>query len=336
MSETKGSRNGVERAAILLMALGEQSTIEVLKNMGAQGVQRVGRAMANMSGAVSRDDLNEILTEFNASVESQTSVGFGSDDYVKKVMVNALGEEKAANIIDRISLGRSNKGLESLKWMDPRAVAALISQEHPQIVAIVLAYLDAEQAAAVLAQFSEPQRIDVVTRIANLDGIRPAALLELDSIMEKSFAGNNPTKTSNIGGPKTAANIMNLMDGSQCSAVMEEITRNDEQLATRIQDSMFVFSNLLEIDDRGMQEILRGLSSERLLLALKGADDRMKEKVFKNMSQRAGEMLKDDLANRGPVKLSDVEAAQKEVVMVARKLADAGTIVLGGSSEEYV
>jgi flagellar motor switch protein FliG len=329
-------RTGVERAAILLMALGEQATIEVLKHLGAAGVQRVGRAMASMSGSVTRDELAEILGEFTSSAEGQTSLGFGSDEYVKKVMVNALGEEKAANIIDRISLGRSNKGLESLKWMDPRKVASLIAGEHPQIIAIVLAYLESEQSSAVLAQFPEWLRVDIVMRIANLDGIRPDALIELDGIMEKYSVGGHSAKTSNLGGPKAAANIMNLLDGSQCNAVLEEISRNDEQLASRIQDSMFVFGNLLDIDDRGMQEILRGISSDKLLLALKGADDRMKEKVFKNMSQRAAEMLRDDMETRGPVKVSDVEAAQKEIVMVARKLADAGTIVLGGQGEEYV
>jgi flagellar motor switch protein FliG len=334
MSEVvNNNRTGVERAAIFLMALGEQAATEVLKHLGAHEVQRVGGVMANM-GAISRDEVAVILTEFSSAVETQTSLG--GDEYLRKVMISALGEEKASSIMDRMALGGTNKGLEALKWMHPRAVSNLISQEHPQIIAIVLAYLEATQAAAVLAQFPEALRSAVVMRIATLDGVQPTALKELDEILEKRFTGSSSTRTSQLGGPRAAASIMNLLDGSQCNAVLEEIGKSDDQLSAKIQDSMFVFANLLDIDDRGMQELLRGVSSERLLLALKGSDERMKEKVFKNMSQRAAEMLRDDLTSRGPVKLSDVEAAQKELVMVARKLADAGTIILGGTGEAYV
>jgi flagellar motor switch protein FliG len=328
-------RNGVERAAILLLTLGEQAASEVLKHMGAKDVQRVGGAMAAMSN-VTRDEVSAVLTDFSSGVESQTSLGVGADEYIKKILVNALGEEKASSIIDRILLGHSSKGLEALKWMDPRAVAELIRLEHPQIISIVLAYLDPDQAAEVLSAFPEWLRVDVVMRIATLDGIQPSALSELDEMMEKRFAGNSNIKTSILGGPKVAANIMNLLDSGQSGSMMEDINKADEQLATRIQDLMFVFDNLLEIDDRGMQELLRGVASDRLLLALKGADDRMKEKVFANMSQRAAEMLRDDLEARGPVKLSEVEGAQKEILSIARKMAEAGTLALGGSGEEYV
>lgn len=328
-------RSGIERAAILLLTLGEQAASEVLKHMGAKDVQRVGGAMAAMSN-VTRDEVSAVLTDFSSGVESQTSLGVGADEYIKKVLVNALGEDKASSIIDRILLGHSSKGLEALKWMDPRAVAELIRQEHPQIIAIVLAYLDPDHSAEVLSAFPDWLRVDIVMRIATLDGIQPSALSELDEMMEKRFAGNSNVKTSILGGPKVAANIMNLLDSSQSSLVMDDINKSDEQLATKIQDLMFVFDNLLEIDDRGMQELLRGIASDRLLLALKGADDRMKEKVFANMSQRAAEMLRDDLAARGPVKLSEVEAAQKEILSVARKMAESGSLALGGSGEEYV
>jgi flagellar motor switch protein FliG len=329
-------RKGVDRAAILLLSLGETAAAEVMKHMTAKEVQRIGGAMAAM-GSVTRDEVSGVLDEFYTGVESQTSVGVGADEYIRKVLINALGEEKANNIIDRILLGHSSKGLEALKWMDPRSIAELVRQEHPQIISIVLAYLDPDQSAEVLAVFPDWLRVDVVMRIATLDGIQPSALIELDDIMEKRFAGNsNNVKTSTLGGPKVAANIMNFLDGSQSSVVMNDINKADETLATRIQDLMFVFDNLLEVDDRGMQELLRGIASDRLLLALKGADDRLKDKVFANMSQRAAEMLKDDLQARGPVKLSDVEAAQKEILAVARRLADAGTIQLGGKGEEYV
>lgn len=335
-SEHTKQRNGVERAAILLLTLGEGPAAEILKHMSAKEVQRIGGAMATVTN-VTRNEVSSVLGEFSKGVEMQTSLGVGSDEYIKKVLVNALGEDKASNIIDRILLGHSSKGLEALKWMDARAVAELVRQEHPQIIAIVLAYLDSDHAADVLKAFPEWLRVDVLMRIATLDGIQPNALAELDEMLEKRFAGNGTNvKTSSLGGPKVAANILNFMDGSQSSSVMNDINKMDEPLATRIQDLMFVFDNLIEIDDRGMQELLRGIANDKLLLALKGADEGLKEKVFKNMSQRAAEMLKDDMEARGPVKLSDVEAAQKEILTVARRMAEAGTLNLGGGGEQYV
>ncbi len=321
---------------MLLLTLGEQEAAEVLKHMGVKDVQRVGTAMAQMAN-VSREEVSGVLTNFTTVIESQTSLGVGSDEYIRKMLVNALGEDKAAGVIDRILMGRSSKGLEALKWMDPRAVAEMVRLEHPQIVAIIMAYLDPDQSAVVLAELPDWLRADIVMRIATLDGIQPSALTELDEMMEKQFAGNGAGKSSALGGPKVAANILNFMDMSAGTALMEVIQKTDEALGGRIQDLMFVFDNLLEVDDRGMQELLRQVQSDRLLLAMKGADDALKEKIFKNMSQRAGEMLKDDLESKGPVKLSEVEAAQKEILAVARRMAEAGTIVLGGKGgEAYV
>jgi flagellar motor switch protein FliG len=278
-----------------------------------------------------------VLTNFTTVIESQTSLGVGSDEYIRKMLVNALGEDKAAGVIDRILMGRSSKGLEALKWMDPRAVAEMVRLEHPQIVAIIMAYLDPDQSAVVLAELPDWLRADIVMRIATLDGIQPSALSELDEMMEKQFAGNGAGKSSALGGPKVAANILNFMDMSAGTSLMEIIQKTDETLGGKIQDLMFVFDNLLEVDDRGMQELLRQVQSDRLLLAMKGADDALKEKIFKNMSQRAAEMLKDDLEAKGPVRLSEVEAAQKEILAVARRMAEAGTIVLGGKGgEAYV
>ena len=221
--------------------------------------------------------------------------------------------------------------------MDSRQVAELIRQEHPQIISIVLAYLDADQSAEILAQFPEWLRADVIMRIATLDGIQPSALHELDEVIEKQFAGKTGAlKTSVIGGIKTAAQIMNYMDSSQESALIDSIRKVDDQLGGKIQDLMFVFGDLVEIDDRGMQEVLRAVPGEKLLLAMKGADDELKAKIFKNMSQRAAEMLKDDLESRGPVRLSEVEGAQKEILAMVRKMSEAGTIQLGGKGEEFV
>ena len=337
MPEVTKTRTGVERAAILLLTLGESEAAEILKHMGAKDVQRLGRSMSELT-SVSRDEVRDVLNTFTSQLESQTSLGVGSDDFVRKVLVNALGDEKANSLMDRIRLGGQRKGLEALKWMDSRAVAELIRNEHPQIIAIVLSYLDAEQGAEVLGFLPENTRSDLIVRVATLDGVQPSALSELDEMMEKQFAaGASNGKSSSLGGLKVAAEMVNLLDAKMGSAVMTEVGKADERLSQSIQDLMFVFDDLLEIDDRGMQELLRQVPADKLLLALKGADETFKAKVFKNMSQRAAEMMKDDLANKGPVRLADVEAAQKEILLAARKLADDGTINLGGKGgDEYV
>jgi flagellar motor switch protein FliG len=250
---------------------------------------------------------------------------------------SALGEEKASSVIDRILLGKNSKGLDSLKWMDPRAVAGVVQNEHPQIIAIVLSYLESDHAAEILLHLPERSRSDVLMRIATLDGVPPAALLELNQILEAQFSGNNGVKSSGVGGIKTAAGILNFMDGAAETAITEAITEHDPELAQAIQSQMFVFDNLIEIDDRGIQAILRDVQSEQLIMALKGADDSIKEKIFGNMSSRAADMMREDLEAKGPVRVKDVEDAQKEILSVAKRLADAGEISLGGKGEdEYV
>ena len=337
MPEIAKNRTGVERAAILLLTLGESEAAEILKHMGAKDVQRLGRSMAELT-SVTREEAREVLGTFTTELETQTSLGVGNDDFIRKVLVNALGDEKANSLMDRIRLGGQRKGLEALKWMDSRAVAELIRGEHPQIISLVLSYLESDQAAEVLSFLPENMRSDVVMRVAMLDGVQPSALSELDDMMEKQFAaGASNGKSSSLGGPKVAAEMVNLLDSKIGSAVMSEVTKTDERLSQSIQDLMFVFDDLMEIDDRGMQELLRQVPADRLLIALKGADESFKAKVFKNMSQRAAEMMKDDLANKGPVRLADVEMAQKEILVAARKLADEGTIALGGKGgDEYV
>lgn len=329
---------GVERAAILLMSLGESAAAEVLKHMAPKEVQKIGAAMASLT-SVSREQVSSVIETFNREVENQTAIGVGSDEYIRKVLIQALGQDKAGNIIDRILLGGSSKGLESLKWMDPRAVAELIRLEHPQIIAIILSYLDSDQSADVIGHLPEKVRVDVIQRIATLDGIQPSALQELNEIMEKQFSGQNASnvKSSTVGGVKAAANIVNLVDAAKQAEILAKIKEGDEKLAEKIEDLMFVFEDLVEVDDRGVQSLLREVSSDSLIVALKGASEAIKEKIFKNMSKRAGEMLRDDLEVRGPVKVSEVEAAQKEILNVARRLADAGDIVLGGKGgEQYV
>ncbi len=327
---------GPERAAIFMMSLGEQNAAEVLKYMGPKEVQRVGTAMATLNN-VSNAQVTHVMSEFASVIEEQSAVGVGSDDYIRNVLIGALGEDKAGNVIDRILMGKNSKGLESLKWMDPRAVADVVHNEHPQIIAIVLSYLESDHAAEVLSHLQERTRTDVLMRIATLEGVPPAALHELNEVLEKQFSGSSKMQKSGVGGIKTAADILNFMDGATEQALTEAITEQDENLAQQIQEQMFVFENLMDVDDRGMQTILREVQSDSLILALKGADDSMKEKIFSNMSSRAAEMMRDDLEARGPVKLKDVEEAQKEMLVVAKRLADAGEISLGGKGDdEYV
>ncbi|MFA7095468.1 MAG: flagellar motor switch protein FliG [Gammaproteobacteria bacterium] len=336
MAEATTKFNGTERAAILLLSLGEKEAAEVLKHMGPKEVQKIGSTMAALSN-ISKEQADVVLREFVSTVEQQTALGVGTEEYIRKVLVSALGEDKAGGLIDRILLGRNTKGLEALKWMDARAVADIIRLEHPQIMAIVLSYLDGDHAAEVLAQLPPRVRPDVLMRIAALDGIPPSALQELDEVLERQFSGNANVKSSGVGGIKTAANILNYMDSSQEAEILDKIKEADGDLGQKIQDQMFVFDNLVDVDDRGIQSLLREISSESLILALKGADEAVREKIFKNMSKRAGEMLRDDLEAKGPVRLSEVEAAQKEILAIARRMAEAGELVLGGKgAEQYV
>ena len=336
MSEAATDRSGVDRAAILLLALGEQDAAQVLRHLGAKDVQRVGAAMAQLSG-VSRDEVSTVLSSFSTKVEQQTSFGVGTDEYIRRVLIEALGADKAGSVVDRILGGRSSRGLEALKWMEARTVGEMLRNEHPQIIAIVLSYLDSDQAAEVLNHLSENTRAEILMRIATLDGVHPTALDELDQVLEKQFSGTGGSKTSSgFGGPKVAAGILNLVGSAQEAVLMAQIAKVDESLSQKLQDLMFVFENLNECDDRGMQELLREVPSDKLIIALKAADEKLKEKFFKNMSERAAQMMKDDLEARGPVRLSEVEAAQKEILVTARRMGEEGRLQLGGSGEEYV
>lgn len=339
MPEQKGqppAANGAERAAILLMSLGEQEAAQVLKHMEPREVHKVSAAIASLTN-IDKEKVGNVLAEFCTTVDNETALGVGAQDYMRNVLVKALGEEKAGSIIDRILLGSSATGLEQLKWMDPRAIAEVIRLEHPQIMSVVLAYLDNDVAAEVLSLLPDRTRVEIVLRIASLDTIHPSALQELNEIMERQFMGNVNVKSSNVGGIKTAANILNMMDAAVEGAIIESVKEIDVELGEKMQDLMFVFDDLSEVDDRGVQALLREVSSDTLVLSLKGADDAVKEKIFKNMSKRAAEMLRDDLEAKGPVKVSEMEAAQKEILAIARRMAESGDIILGGKgAEEYV
>jgi flagellar motor switch protein FliG len=335
MNKQELALSGVQRAAVLLLSLGESDAAEVLKHMNAKEVQKLGIAMATISG-ISREQVSQVMEVFNTALDKQTSLGMGADDYVRKVLVQALGEDKAGSLIDRILLGRNTTGLDTLKWMDPRAIADLVRNEHPQIIAIVLSHLDGDQAAEVLKILPERTRSDVLLRIATLDGIPPNALNELNEIMERQFSGNQNLKSSSIGGVKVAANILNFMDSGQDQAILASIGQVDAELGARIQDLMFVFDNLNDLSDRELQALLREVPNDRLGLALRGADSKVREKITRNMSQRAAEILLEDMEARGPVRLSDVEMAQKEILAIVRRLSEQGVISLVAGSEEMV
>lgn len=325
----------LDMAAVLLMTLGESSAAKLLQHLGPKEVQRVGSAMASLEN-VTNDQVELTMSQMMQEVESQTGLGMASDDYIKATLVKALGADKAGGLIDRILMGGNTTGLDTLKWMDARSVSEIIRYEHPQIQAIVLAYLDPDHSAQILGQIQDPRaRQDLVMRVAALDTVQPAALQELNDILEKQFLGAS-TQSSAMGGTKVAAEIMNNVDSLLESDIMTAIGEVDEDLAETIQDLMFVFDNLADVDDRGIQTLLREVSSEVLIIALKGADESMQEKIFKNMSKRAAELLRDDLESKGPVRVSDVETAQREILTIARKMADSGDIILSGGGDQMM
>ncbi|BFM06728.1 flagellar motor switch protein FliG [Halioxenophilus aromaticivorans] len=333
--QAASTRPKLEQAAMLLMSLGEADAAEILKHLGPKEVQRLGTAMTQLSN-VQQMEVEAVLSGFLNEVRTLTGLGMGSDNYIRNMLVTALGEDKANGLIDRILLGGNTTGLDTLKWMEARSVADIIRNEHPQIQAIVIAYLDSDQSAEILSFFPDKVRLEIMMRVASLDSVQPSALQELNNILEKQFSGSAGSQTKTMGGIKVAAEIVNSLDSSIASDLLESITDVDEDMGTQIQDLMFVFDNLKEVDDRGIQTLLREVSSDILIIALKGADEDLQEKIFKNMSKRAAELLKDDLETKGPVKLSEVEGAQKEILVIARRMADAGEINLGGGGEQML
>ena len=331
-----GKLDGVEKAAILLLSLSEEDAAQILKHLEPKQVQKVGLAMAQMTD-LNQAKISAVHRLFIEQIQNFSTIGFQSEEFIKRALTAALGEEKAANLIDQIVLGGGAKGLDSLKWMDSKQVANIIRNEHPQIQTIVLSYLEPEQSAEILSQFPEKVRLDLTMRIANLEEVQPAALQELNEIMEKQFAGQAGTQTAKMGGLKAAADILNYMDTNIEGQLMDSIREHDEEMAQQIQDLMFVFENLVDVDDRGIQTLLREIQQDVLMKALKGTDENLKEKILKNMSKRAAELLTDDLEAMGPVRVSDVEAAQKEILSIARRLSDAGEIMLGsGGGDDFL
>jgi flagellar motor switch protein FliG len=327
---------GIENAAILLMSLGEEEASEVFKHLSPKEVQALGEQIAKLK-VIKRAQVEEVLDKFDTIAETQSTLVTDTDEYVRAVLRKALGEDKANLLLDRILQGSDVSSIESLKWMDAASVAELLRNEHPQIIAAILAHLDFDQTASVLKLFPERGRNEVLIRIATLDGIQPTALKDLNEVMSQILAGGERMKKSSLGGAKTAAEIINMMGSSVGASVLDYVREADADLAQKIMDNMFTFDDVSKIDDKGIQAVLKEVQSESLVVALKGASADLREKIFRNMSTRAAETLREDLDSRGPVRLSEVEAEQKEMLKIVRRLVDEGQIVLaGGGDDQFV
>ncbi|HUW26444.1 MAG TPA: flagellar motor switch protein FliG [Gallionella sp.] len=325
--------DGVEKSAIFLMTLGETEAAEVLKYLEPKEVQKISAAMMTLKN-LSRDQIAAVFDDFLLSAASKTAIGMDSSAYIRNMLIKALGDDKAAGLLDRIMHNSDTSGIESLKWMDPGAVAEMIGNEHPQIIATILVHLGPDQAADVLKILPERIRNDVLLRISTLDGVQPIALRELNDVLGKLMSGGGAGKKTLQGGVRAAAEILNYLGSTLEAQIMENVRNIDPDLAQKIEDKMFVFENVLDIDDRDIQLILREVQSESLIVALKGASEELREKIFKNMSQRAAEMMREDLEFKGPVRLSEVESNQKEILKIVRRLSDEGQITLGSKAEE--
>ncbi|CAJ97151.1 flagellar motor switch protein FliG [Cupriavidus necator] len=336
MTTAKGiSESGLQKSAVLMMAIGEDAAAEVFRHLSQREVQELGSAMATLS-SVTREEMAEVLGEFRTETEQYLALNVDSNAFIRSVLNKALGEERAQSVIEDILESRDpGGGIDSLNWMDATAIAELIRDEHPQIIATILIHLDRQKSSEVLALFTDRLRNDVILRIATFGGVQPGALQELTDVLTKLLAGQS-LKRSRMGGVRTAAEIINLMSTAHEEAVIDGVRLHDGDLAQKIIDEMFLFENLLEVDDRGIQRVLKEIATESLIVALKGAPQELRDKFIRNMSTRAGEMLREDLDALGPVRVSQVEAEQKAILQVVRRLADAGEVQIGGGDDAYV
>lgn len=325
--------DGIERAAILLLGMGEKNASEVLKHLEPRQVQKVGMAISTMSN-VSKAKMQDVLREFLTAIEDQTSLTVDAENYLRTILINALGEENAIPFIDRILVSDKDSGLNRLKWLDARLISDVIRNEHPQIIATILIHLDSEQAAEVVSYFGPEKRAEVLLRMCTIDTVKPEAISELGHVIEKQLSGQKVAKSASVGGIKSVADVINFLEGNIETEVLNKISEWDGDLCTKIKDKMFVFENLVDMDNRSVQTLLRDVSTDQLMLALKGTTDQVKEKIYNNMSKRAADLLRDDLDLQGPVKVSDVERTQREILAIARSLADEGKIALGAKGGE--
>jgi flagellar motor switch protein FliG len=335
LQEELAALNGTQRAAVLVLLLGEQQASDIIRYMNPKEVQALGGAMVALSD-LSQEVVNAVLDDFVSTLKKQTSLGLGTNEYVEKVLKRALGPDKAASVLSRIMPGQGSKGLDILKWMDARSIAEMIRGEHPQVTAIILSVLEYDVAADVLAFLDPPTRAEIMQRVASLETVQPSAMEELESIMKSQFANNSSAQSSSFGGVKAAAKIMNFAKVDLESSVMAGLTSLDAELTQKIQDNMFTFENLSGVDNRGIQTLMRAVEPDMLMTALKGAADFVQEKFFGNMSTRARAMFMDEMEAKGPLRIADVEEAQKNIMRLAKKMSDAGELMLVGRGDGFV
>ncbi len=336
MPELTTPLKSIEQAAVVLMALGESHAAEILRHLDPRELHKIGVVMASMTN-VSRHQISEIIQTFNEQVRNQSSLTVDSEGYIRGVLNRALGRDKAKGILEHIFDTEGQSGVDSLKWMDASAIAGGLREEHPQVVALVLSSLQPDQSAQVVGLLPPTLRDEALLRVAILDEVPSGALEELNELIEKQVMRNiNAAATSKIGGAKRAAEILGRLDASIEGEILDKIKEIDEDLGSRIEDMMVVFENLLGVSDRDIQTLLREASSDVLLVALRGADESVRNKILSNMSRRAADLLRDDLEAMPPVKLSDVENAQKEIMSIAKRLAEAGEITLSSKGDQLV
>ena len=327
--------NGTQKCAILMLLLGEEEASEILKNLSPREVQQLGTAMYSVAD-VNQDTVNMVLDEFLAIIKAQTSIGLGADTYIRRVLIKALGEDKAGSVLTRITPSQTGKNIEILQWMYARSIAEMIAGEHPQIIGIIVAHLEYAVAADVLVLLPEDIQHEVIQRIATLDSVQPEAIAQLERVMQLQFKANTSLRASKIGGVKAAAKIMNFTKTAMEQRIMGKLAKADKNVMTQILDNMFMFENLIAVDDKSMGTLLRSVEPNTLAIALKGADERLRDKIFGAMSSRAAASLKDEMDSKGPMRVSEVQEAQKQIIAVARQLSDAGTIMLAGRGDDYV
>ena len=324
-----------DRAAVILLLLGEEQAAEIISFMSPREVQSLGAHMVGVAD-ISQEAVNTVLDDFVSTIKQQTNIGLGTADYVTNVFTKALGDDKAASVLARILPSSSSKGLDILQWMDARSIGEMVASEHPQIIAIILSVLEYDIAADVLNFIPSNVRADVVHRVAALETVHPEAMKKLETVMQEQFSSSSSAKASTFGGIKTAAKIMNFTKTDMEGQILGSINAEDEELANKIQDNMFTFENFDALDNRSVQTLMRSVDSDLLMTAVKGATETVKERFLSNMSQRARLMFLDDMEDKGPIRITDVEEAQKDILRIARRLSDAGDIVLAGRGDDFV
>ncbi|NDA47603.1 MAG: flagellar motor switch protein FliG [Alphaproteobacteria bacterium] len=327
--------NGTQKCAILMLLLGEDEASEILKNLSPREVQQLGSAMYSVAD-VDQETVNAVLDEFLSIIKAQTSIGLGADTYIRRMLVKALGEDKAGSVLTRITPAETAKNIEILQWMDARSIAEMIEGEHPQIIGLIIAHLDYAVAADVLVLLPEALQHEVLHRVATLDSVQPEAIQQLERVMQMQFQANTSLRASKIGGVKAAAKIMNFTQAATESRIMKNLLKLDKDLMTNIQENMFMFENLIAVDDKNLGVLLRNIEPADLAIALKGADQRLRDKILGCMSARAASAIVDEMESKGPMRVTEVQEAQKRIIAVARRLSDAGTMVLAGRGDDYV